>query len=347
MLQQLMSFSLYSWYSPQQTPFPMPPSKARLIAVHAYAGQQQQWQLNESPEVPYWITLESSSESEWGSLRKLWQREQHSDRQWDWWNWRTCRSCAHAKPQKHEMECEETVIQLFHMITQSMDDWKRAESHIQGHYAGNSECTQRQEKCWLEAKAKGDEEMCRRHTLKYCIILTGSVRLITFQWHLQQCSKVIFLRKRIPKIKIPRSLQHQTYCLTSQMTSLNAHKPLHSPNPSASWSSPCTCMYTVLHPSCHGSHQWCHCGTCSQPHPCPWLLKTDHLGPVWCMIMNTVCWPKKKPYLNCTPWHIWTVQCMLCHGVGAEIPWGILSKMEDTFLGMLHLCPRPVVFRYL
>ena len=150
--------------------------------------------------------------------------------------------------------------QLYSYSTWSHSQWmigREQNPTFKGiHYAGNSECTQRQEKCWLEAKAKGDEEMCRRHTLKYCIILTGSVRLITFQWHLQQCSKVIFLRKRIPKIKIPRSLQHQTYCLTSQMTSLNAHKPLHSPNPSASWSSPCTCMYTVLHPSCHGSSRF-------------------------------------------------------------------------------------------
>ena len=71
---------------------------------------------------------------------------------------------------KCEMECEaEAVwkITLFDKVIEascSGDNWKRVESCIQGHYTGNSECTQRWEKCHLEAKAKGDKRTCKRHT---------------------------------------------------------------------------------------------------------------------------------------------------------------------------------------
>jgi hypothetical protein len=74
---------------------------------------------------------------------------------------------------EHKMECEERAIQeltLFDKITHSVDSWKRAESHIQGHYTGNSEHTQRWEKHHLEAKAKGNEKMCKRYAHKYTFV---------------------------------------------------------------------------------------------------------------------------------------------------------------------------------
>jgi len=71
---------------------------------------------------------------------------------------------------KPEMECKAEAVQkitLFDKVIEashSRDNWKRAESWIQGHYTGNLECTQRREKHHLEAKAKGDERTCKRHT---------------------------------------------------------------------------------------------------------------------------------------------------------------------------------------
>ena len=79
-------------------------------------------------------------------------------------------------------------------------------------------------------------------------------------------------------------------------------------------------------------------------------VKVCHLlGPVQCTICKTVCWPNFFLCPDHAPWCILTIWCTLCHGVGAETPWCIPSKMENTFLvfwilkSLLQCCPKVTV----
>jgi hypothetical protein len=237
MLRQLKSLSLYSRYSPQQIPFPMPPSKARLLAAaRARAGRQQQRQLNKCSEVPYQITLESSSESEDHSESPGSGDEEtgtQTDSETD--EIEELAGPALMQSLEHEMEREETVIRLFDKITHSMDGWKRAESHIRGHYTGNSERTQRREKRRLEAKAKGDEKMCRRHAFKYSIVLTSSMGLLPSSASAAMF-RSYFIKEKCPNNRTPNILpistndipKHTQALALSQSTCIPDPAPAHA-----------------------------------------------------------------------------------------------------------------------
>lgn len=145
----------------------MPPSKAQLnAAARARAGRLRQRQIDVHPETPHIVTLVSSSESENDSESPGLGKDE-TDSGID--EIEELAGPELMQSLEHEMEREADAIReipLFDKFTatvHSADNWKRAESRIRGQYTGNSERTQRWEKRRLEAKAKSNEKMRKRH----------------------------------------------------------------------------------------------------------------------------------------------------------------------------------------
>ncbi|KAH9037972.1 hypothetical protein EDB83DRAFT_2524536 [Lactarius deliciosus] len=205
----------------------MSPSKAQLnAAARARAGWQRQQQINTHPE----IILISSSENE---------NEDYSESSGLTDGTDTIKELAGpelTQSLEREMEREaETVreMTLFDKITRSGDDWKSAESHIRGHYTGNSERTRRREKRRLDAKAEGDSKMRKRHGR------IASAAMFRSYFVKEKCTSVRGISTHAPAL-IPASMPDTTPNIPEHThgplqapnpTRIQSHDPDHTPNP--------------------------------------------------------------------------------------------------------------------